>query len=206
MVALSCFVKDEENCIEHMLGSVIEFVEEIVILDTGSEDRTIEICRDFGARVYEVGFTDFGKMRTIAAHLVRSEWILQLDADESLSNPHLLAGLIRQNKSNAYALPRKRWLDLEMTNQTELEAFPDWQVRLFRNRPEYTWKRELHEYFHGTSVMHIDNGIVINHFQDVFKDWQKKIKRHKLYKELAKKAKVNIDGGKPIEEGKEDEA
>jgi len=205
MTALAFFMKNEEHCLEHMLGSVIEWVEEIVAVDTGSTDRSIEIARDFGARVYQVGFTDFGKIRTLTGHLVRSEWILMLDCDESLSNPHLLAGLIRQNKAEAYGLPRKRWLDLEMTQQTEVEAYPDWQVRLYRNRPDYVWRRELHEYFDGAEVHNMNCGITINHFQDVFKDAERNRIRYKLYQELSKKAKVSIDGGKPIEKEESNE-
>jgi glycosyltransferase involved in cell wall biosynthesis len=193
-------VKDEENCVEHMLQSVYQWVSEIVVLDTGSTDRTLHICRDYGARIYQVGFTDFGKIRTVAAHLARDPWVLMLDADETLQGPELLANLARSGESKAYAFPRKRWGDLEMTDQRELEAYPDWQVRFFRNKPEYIWKRELHEYFSGTGIHHVDHGPVIHHFQDVFKDKERKRQRYEQYKVLAKKAGVHIQGGKPLEE------
>ena len=209
-ITLATFVKNEEHCIEHMIKSVAKYVQELVVVDTGSTDRTMEICKDYGARIYQIGFTDFGNLRTITAHLCRSDWVLMLDADESLSNPHLLAGLIRQNESLAYAFPRKRWLDLDMIKQTEIEAYPDYQVRLFKNYPQpldpddpnrcITWRRELHEEFNGGVVSFEDNGPVIHHFQDVFKDNEANRIRKELYERLSKKAGVSLHGGKVINE------
>lgn len=203
MVCLATFLKNEAHCVEHMLGSVVEHVEEIVaVVDWATTDRTAEILQDFGARVYYAGFTNFGNVRTLAAHLARSPWVLMLDGDETLEGPELIHGLIRSGKSKAYAFPRKRWLDLEMERQTEIHAYPDWQVRLFRNSEDYIWKRELHEYFHGTSVHHVEDGPVIHHFQDVFKDDARQQERDELYHRLAHQAKVHMIGGLPLEEDK----
>lgn len=198
-ISLCTFVKNEELCITHMLKSVSEFVEEIIIVDTGSFDNTLKICKDFPkTRVYEIGFTDFGKIRTITAHLAKQPWILLLDADETLSNPEKLIELASVEEVEAYALPRKRWLDLAMTQQTETEAYPDWQVRFYKNDPRYIWKRELHEYFDGGVVTHKEDGPVINHFQDVFKDEIRKKEREMQYSFLALQAGVSVHGGKPL--------
>ncbi len=195
-ITLATFVKDEENCIAHMIESVKRHVDEIVVVDTGSTDNTISICRDFGARIYEVGFTDFGKIRTLAAHLAKKEWVLMLDADETLTCNICLRSHLDLTTQEAIAIPRKRWLDLEMTKQTELEAYPDWQVRLFKNNPNYVWKRELHEYFDGAPVYHDSTGhLCINHFHDVFKSPLRLAERDTLYLTLAKKAGVTKEGG-----------
>lgn len=196
-ISLCSFVKDEANCIMGMLSSVEQYVDEIVIVDTGSTDYTQDICRKFGARVYEVGFTDFGKIRTLTAHLATEQWVLMLDADEELHNPSGLMDAThnRYKRSDAYAFPRKRWLDLERTKQTEIEAYPDWQVRLFRNNKNYTWKRELHEYFDGTAVEHISIGPTIDHFHDPYKSPEALQKRSELYTRLAAQAGVTIEGG-----------
>ena len=182
-----------------MINSVYDFVDEVVVVDTGSTDKTLEGLGDYKkARIYRTGFTDFGNIRTLTAHLARQPWVLMLDADETISNPELLWNLTQDPIYSAWALPRKRWLDLTMTKQTEIEAYPDWQVRFFRNNPRYIWKRELHEYFHGASVSKLENGPVINHFQDVFKSPQANEERDKLYAKLAAIAGVNIKGGKPL--------
>jgi glycosyltransferase involved in cell wall biosynthesis len=197
-ISLCSFIKNEESCIEQMICSVKDYVDEIVIVDTGSEDSTLDICRKYGARIYEVGFTDFGKIRTLTAHLAREPWILMLDSDETLEYPHLLKYLATSGQSDAYSFPRKRWLDLEKTRQTEIEAFPDPQVRFYKNNPNYVWRRELHEYFDGAAVTHIDHGPVINHFHDIFHTPEKLAVRKVLYERLAQLAHVTTEGGKPL--------
>jgi glycosyltransferase involved in cell wall biosynthesis len=197
-ISLCTFVKNEAHCIDRMFDSVKPYVKEIVVVDTGSEDGTVKLCKAYGARVYEVGFSDFGKIRTLAAHLAREEWIFMLDADEEFRFGHRLQNLIDYSNSQAYSFPRKRWLDINTTKQTEVEAYPDLQVRLFKNNPKYIWKRELHEYFDGASVQPVFD-IWIDHFHDVHKTPERLQERSELYTRLAAQAGVNIEGGKKLE-------
>lgn len=184
-----------------MINSVYDFVDEVIVVDTGSTDGTQEAVKGYSkVRLYQAGFTNFGDIRTLTAHLAREPWVLMLDADETLERPDLLWNLTQYPLQTAFAFPRKRWLDLEKTKQTELEAYPDWQVRFFRNNHGYTWKRELHEYFDGAAVSHLEGGPIIHHFQDVFKNDVRQYTRDQLYESLASKAKVTVHGGKPIEE------
>jgi glycosyltransferase involved in cell wall biosynthesis len=203
-ISLCTFVKNEEHCLAHMLDSVKDYVHEIIVLDTGSTDKTIEIAKSYTTEVYGAKFTNFGDIRTRCLKLASKPWILMLDADETLTRPDLLQKLTKtfdkeqEKYVEAVALPRKRWLDVAMTQQTEIEAYPDWQVRLFKNDPRFCFRRELHEEFHGGYVTHLDVGATINHFQDVFKDAKRNEERTKLYSELAELAKVTIHGGKPV--------
>lgn len=202
-ISLCTFVKNEENCIYNMIKSVGRYVNEIIIVDTGCTDNTIqrarEACYDISEypppiTVIQKDFTNFGDIRTFTAHQATCSWVLMLDADEELSSPGLLRTIINQG-SHAYAFPRRRWLDRNKTQQTELEAYPDWQVRLFKNDKSFVWKRELHEYFHGAAVHHIEQGPVIEHFHDVYKDETRKQERHNLYTYLAELAGVTVEGG-----------
>jgi len=202
MISLCTFVKDEENCLEHMINSIHKacggWLKETVVVDAGSTDETPEIARALGARVYKAGLIDFGSMRTLAAHLARQPWVLMVDADETLeATPEQMVALMKMNK-DAFAFPRKRWLDIKATKQTEEEAYPDWQVRFFQNKTDFVWKRELHEYFHGGAVTKVNDGPVIHHFHDVFKNFEKLSTRQALYTKLAKQAGVTIEGGKEI--------
>lgn len=201
MISLCTFVKNEENCLNNMINSVYDFVDEVIIVDTGSTDNTLNNLGDYKkARIYKVGFTDFGSIRTLTAHLATKPWVLMLDADETLERSDLLFNLTQDYKQCAYAFPRKRWLDLEKTQQTETEAYPDYQVRFYRNNPKFIWKRELHEYFEGSSVYNLINGPIIHHFQDVYhnSDPIKFNEKIKLYTRLSQTANVTIEGGKEI--------
>jgi len=217
-LSLCTFVKNEEHCIGNMIKSVINYVNEVILIDTGSTDNTIEVAREacirngpngtiqkVPLRVYRVGFTNFGEIRTLASHLASQEWVLMLDADEELFNAHKLLSLMTEGYE-ACAFPRRRWLDIEKKQQTELNAFPDWQVRFYKNNKDFTWKRELHEYFDGAPVTHIQGGIppdaihtpVIEHFHDVYKDAERLKEREKLYTRLAEVAGVTVEGGHEI--------
>jgi tetratricopeptide (TPR) repeat protein len=79
-------VKDEEHFLPQCLASVRDFVDEIIVVDTGSSDRTIEIARSFGATVVERPWrNDFGWARNESLKLATKRWILFLDADEELT-------------------------------------------------------------------------------------------------------------------------
>ncbi len=78
-------VRDEERFLERCLASVADAVDEIVVVDTGSVDRTMEIARNFGAIVEQREWrNDFAWARNESLKLARYRWILQLDADEEL--------------------------------------------------------------------------------------------------------------------------
>lgn len=78
-------VKNEEACLGRCLQSVYKYVDEIIIVDTGSTDRTIEIAECYGARIhYHPWENDFSKHRNQSLSYATGDWILQLDADEEL--------------------------------------------------------------------------------------------------------------------------
>ncbi|NEQ17165.1 MAG: glycosyltransferase family 2 protein, partial [Moorea sp. SIO3E2] len=75
-------VKDEEESLPQCLSSVKDVVDEMVVLDTGSTDRTIEVAQSYGARVYQFEWcNDFAAARNQALKYVQGEWVLVLDAD-----------------------------------------------------------------------------------------------------------------------------
>lgn len=82
-ISLCMIVKDEEQTLGRCLASVRELVDEIVIVDTGSKDKTKEIARSFSARVEDFNWVnDFAKARNYAFSLATQEYILWLDADD----------------------------------------------------------------------------------------------------------------------------
>ncbi len=105
--------KDEEAHLGDCLASVVDWVDEIVILDSGSSDRTKEIAEWHGARFYQnLEWPGFGRQRQIAQSYVASHWCFWLDADERVSTAlrdEILATVRQEAGNNVYAIPRLNW-------------------------------------------------------------------------------------------------
>jgi glycosyltransferase involved in cell wall biosynthesis len=85
-ITFSIIVKNEEKNLPKCLDSVKELVDEIVVLDTGSTDRTVEIAKNYGAKVHYFKWcNDFAIARNEALQYLTGDWILVLDADEVLT-------------------------------------------------------------------------------------------------------------------------
>ena len=86
-LSLCMIVKNEESCLDRCLKSVSTFVDEIIIVDTGSTDNTIDIARRYIARVFEIPWEDdFAAARNISLQYAEKDWILILDADEEIDS------------------------------------------------------------------------------------------------------------------------
>ena len=102
--SLCMIVRDEERYLAGCLESVVDLVDEIVVVDTGSTDSTPDIARRFGARVFNFQWVDdFSAARNESLRHATGEWIFWLDADERLDAPNrrkfqqLLTKLENQN-------------------------------------------------------------------------------------------------------------
>lgn len=105
MLTLSLIVKNEEELLPVCLKTVKDWVDRIIIVDTGSTDNTIEIAKSFGAQVeYFQWVNDFSKARNYGLGFVKTPWCLWLDADDMVLNPEILPDLMEQchkRKDNA---------------------------------------------------------------------------------------------------------
>lgn len=82
-LALSMIMRDAAATLARCLESARPVVDEMVIADTGSTDETVQLARQFGARVFSIPWeNDFAHARNRALEEIRSEWVLVLDADE----------------------------------------------------------------------------------------------------------------------------
>ena len=97
-------VKNEEKNLPRCLASVKNVVDEIVVLDTGSTDRTPEIAQEFGAKVHYFEWcNDFAAARNESLKYVTGDWVLVLDADEYLS-PKIAPHIRQAIQSDRYIL------------------------------------------------------------------------------------------------------
>jgi len=85
MISVAIIVKDGEKYIEECLQSLASF-DEVLLLDTGSTDRTMEIARRFkNVRIEQREFVGFGPTKNLAAELAKHDWILSVDSDEVIT-------------------------------------------------------------------------------------------------------------------------
>ncbi len=138
-------VKDEEEWLSKCLGSVRDAVDEMIVVDTGSTDRTIEIARGMGATVIETEWVDdFSVVRNVGLEAAQGEWILFLDADEELElgAADQIRAAIEDSEFEGYMLTVVN-LQGETAQTATERTMPS--PRLFRNRPEHRFKGAIHE-------------------------------------------------------------
>jgi glycosyltransferase involved in cell wall biosynthesis len=138
-LSLCMIVKNEEATLSKCLGSVKNVVDEMVVLDTGSTDSTPQIAQKFGAKVYHFEWcNDFSAARNEALKYVTGDWILVLDADETLTQK-----IVPQLKQ---AIRREEYLLINLLrHEVEAEQSPYSLVsRLFRNHPDIRFSRPYH--------------------------------------------------------------
>jgi glycosyltransferase involved in cell wall biosynthesis len=143
-LSLCMIVKDEEEMLPGCLAPVADAVDEIIVVDTGSSDRTVEIAESFGAKVLHFPWNgSFSDARNVGLDAATGDWLMYLDADE-----HMEPGDARKLRS----LVGRTWREgfhLVETNYTGDEdtgtAVTHLALRVFRNRPEYRFEGKIHE-------------------------------------------------------------
>lgn len=217
-LSLAMIVKNEEANLARCLQSVEGLVNEMVVLDTGSTDGTVDLALSLGARVEHFPWVnDFSKARNAAISLCRGDWILVLDADETIDamdhgkihaamthkemqgwylwlrdyfRSGAFIGLSGAVKPNASDYTEGR----EYSHQTSYEL-----VRLFRRQPLPVFQGRIHEvaeiYFQERNLPlgHLD--AVIHHFGKI--DPEKDLAKQKEYTRLAK-LEAQTDPSDPI--------
>lgn len=143
-LSVCMIVRDEEQMLPQCLAAVVGAVDEIVIVDTGSTDATIEIARSFGARVIEREWTgSFAEARNVSFDMATGDWLMYLDADEVL---------VRDDRELLRSLTGRAWREAFYFAQTSYTgdredggAVAHDVLRMFRNREEYRFEGRLHE-------------------------------------------------------------
>ncbi|MHB1001842.1 MAG: glycosyltransferase family 2 protein [Armatimonadota bacterium] len=128
VVIIAC---NEENNIRRCLQSAV-WADEIIVVDNGSTDSTLSICAEFKCRVIHHQWEGYAQQKNFALSQASGDWILNLDADESVTDPGAeeIQWAVSSGDSDVYALPRMNsFLGKWMRHGG---WYPDYQVRLFR--------------------------------------------------------------------------
>lgn len=141
-ISLVVITKNEASCLAKCLQSA-DFVSEIVVVDSGSTDDTVQIAERFGAKVFHQDWLGFGPQKQFAVNCAKYDWVLCLDADEYLS-PKLRESLQKlfekEPTAHAYRFPRcNKFLGRFLRHG---EGYPDLSLRLF-NRQYAHWSDDL---------------------------------------------------------------
>jgi tetratricopeptide (TPR) repeat protein len=143
-LSLCMIVKNEERYLEDCLASVQDVVDEMIVVDSGSTDRTVEIALQFGAKVIPfVWNNDFAAARNESLRHATGKWILYLDADERLASGQeaLLRKLLAAKNTFAYSVIVEGDHYLPSGVVRQRMAYP----RLFRRHPTIRFEGKVHE-------------------------------------------------------------
>jgi glycosyltransferase involved in cell wall biosynthesis len=144
------------------------FADEVLVVDSGSTDDTVEIARRHGARVERREWLGFGRQKQHAVSIARNDWVLCLDVDERVT-PRLersIRDALTGRRYRAWRVARRnrflgRWL-------AHGEGYPDWTVRLF-HRAHASWSNdEVHEAVLTTAeVGRLDGDLMHDSAEDI---------------------------------------
>ncbi|HTB82963.1 MAG TPA: glycosyltransferase, partial [Candidatus Sulfotelmatobacter sp.] len=139
-ISVCLITKNEENFLAQCLRSVRGLASQIIVADTGSTDRTVEIAKEFGAEIYAFPWCDdFAAARNAAIEHASGDWILILDADEELPEAQH-ARLLEDIKNST-----KLGFRLPLVNRGQENEGRSFIPRLFRNAPGLFYHGRIHE-------------------------------------------------------------
>jgi len=107
-LSVCIITKNEEKNIARCLVSVQELAAEIIVVDSGSTDKTIEICSRFGCKVYKTEWFGFGKTKKLAVDYASNDWIFVIDADEVVTEElkNRISNILKKPSFGAYRVKR----------------------------------------------------------------------------------------------------
>jgi glycosyltransferase involved in cell wall biosynthesis len=213
-ISLCMIVKNEENNLIKCLIHAKPLVNEMIIIDTGSTDRTKDIAQAFGAKIYDFQWTDdYSQARNFSLSKATGRWILVLDADEVISfvDHDSLRDLIERSSSEflAYQFIIRNYIismnvgwtanDGRYREEAGTGWFPSMTVRLFPNDSRICFENSVHEFVYSSlsqlGVMIRNCTIPIHHYGNL--NSVKNFKKGKKYYRIGKQ-KISGECGQDI--------
>ncbi|MDP8262304.1 MAG: glycosyltransferase [Candidatus Ancaeobacter aquaticus] len=144
-VSVCVITFNEEKNIRECLESV-KWFGQIIVLDSQSTDKTVEIAREYTDKVYQVPWEGFSKNKNMCIEKATKEWVFVIDADERVTSELANECTLLYGDNNGYSVARKnfflcRWIK-------SCGWYPDYSVRLFKNGKGKFKERMVHEAVH----------------------------------------------------------
>lgn len=192
MVPLAAVIltKNEEYHIADCIKSVA-WADQVIVFDSFSDDRTVEMARQMGALVVQHPFHDYGQQRNAALEAVEAAWVLFVDADERVT-PELAAEIrqaMARDDVDGWWIPRHNYI----FGAVVLHAgwYPDYQMRLLRRvKARYDSTREVHELVMLDGQDGYLENVLIHHNYDSLRQFSAKQEKYTAYD-----AKILFDQG-----------
>ncbi len=145
MLSVVIIAKNEEKRITACLESV-KWADEIIVLDNGSQDKTLEIVKEYTDKIFKFNEEDFAKLRNKGMEQAKGEWVLYLDADERVLDDlrKEIEAKITFSDFGAFAISRKNIIFGKEVNFGPYKK--DWVIRLLRKKSFEVWVGKIHEY------------------------------------------------------------
>ena len=177
-LAILILTKNEEANIAAVIENARQCSDEVVIVDSGSTDRTVELAKAAGARVvYRAWDNDFAAQRNFALQQTRSDWVLYLDADERLTASLQVSvkEAVAKNENKQYSIQRKSSAFGKRFNYGVL--YPDWVPRLFP-RDSVVWVGQVHEHPECELPLQKLSGFMEHYTYRSWQQWETKMSRY----------------------------
>jgi glycosyltransferase involved in cell wall biosynthesis len=166
-LSVAIITKNEEDRLPNCLKS-LSFVDEIVVVDSESTDKTVEIAKHMGCIVFVEKWKGYGPQKSSAVQKCKNEWVLIMDADERIpaETGQEIIKILENPKADAYSFPRKnyfhgRWIK-------HCGWWPDRIVRLFRKSKGSVTKALVHESVDVSgTIMEVDTPIIHEPIRDL---------------------------------------
>jgi glycosyltransferase involved in cell wall biosynthesis len=169
---------NEERNLPRALASLAAIADEIVVVDCGSQDRTQNIAREYGAKVITKAWTNFAEQKNAAVAAASHDWILSLDADEELS-PELRTAFLAWKEQEpgfaVYEFARRAWYVGGWIRYSGW--YPDRQRRLFR-RDAARFSGIVHESLQFTGEPGRLGGDLLHYTIRSFVEHEEKVERY----------------------------
>ncbi len=173
-LSVCMIVKNEAGILERCLKSIKPTADEIIIVDTGSEDNTVKVAKDFGAKVILSDWrNDFSYSRNISIKEAQSQWILWLDADDFIPEESisLINNLKKDKPDKVFGMVVKN----QKPNGTGTEFI---QARMFPNNPSIFFENPIHEQVMPSALRLgfnlVNTAVIIEHYGYADQDCLKK--------------------------------
>ena len=143
LLSVAIITKDEENRLPECLKSV-SFADDMVVVDSGSVDRTVEIAKEFGCRVFIEDWKGYGPQKNSAVDKCKHEWVLLLDADERvpIEAKEVIVKVLQKPDADAYSIKRKNYIHGKWLKHSGY--WPDRHIRLV-NKTKGSFRSMIHE-------------------------------------------------------------